>query len=134
MGDKIYSEDKEVLLLRRELLEIQKKERIGFWDWLLYVYTIPLPPKKKRIPILPLNLLLFYAFYKWIAKPFIGLAHFPPLYQSFLGLLATTFVFYILYSKLVHTPKEKKQQTILGYLKYYYPIVLRKIKNILGLE
>jgi hypothetical protein len=134
---KLYDDlSKEVLLLRRELLEIQKKEKIGFWDWLFYVYIISIPFKNKtlKLPILPLHLILFYFFYKFIVKPLVGLGGFGGFSQTFLSILATFFIFYIFYSKLVHFTKEKKQQTLISYFKYYYPIVLRKIKHILGLE
>ena len=117
MEDKVKENfDKEIYFLRKQLIELQNKERIDFLNWLflLKVIRIDLGNAIISIPI-PINLLIFLCIipisYK-ISKILLRKENslFFTLFLSFLSI-------YLIYDRFSKTPKSEKEETLLFYLK-----------------
>ena len=115
MEDKKEDFDKEIYLLRKELIELQNRERIDFFNWLflLKVIKIDLGSDIISIPI-PLNLTLFLILlpisFK-IASIILGEN------TLFFSLFLNTLAVYLFYDRFAKTPKREKEENLLNYFK-----------------
>jgi hypothetical protein len=127
--------EKEFFLLRRELLEVQRYQKIPYYAWLLYLHKIKIPFTDYYLYI-PFHLIIFLIVYKFFSLYIVNISGISEedLIGKLLGFILNYLLFYIIYVRLSKMTKEKKEQSLIAYFYYYYPIVKRKIFDFLGLE
>jgi len=114
--------DKEVIIARKKLQELQNFERISFFNWLMHVNVYDVGGFRLLVPW---KLVCFFAIYLFISRPLIGKVMESP--DVITTASFTVFICYLIYFRFSRLVKSEKEHNLWEYAKRGVAKLLRKV-------